>query len=364
MSAGAPREIGIYMVDVGQGDATVILLPDDRGAVVFDCKDSSTVKKLLTHWEVDKLAAVIVSHLDLDHIAGVGDLLLTWSGSIESVYIAADRALDDPDAHTTAKELARRAVDGEKNKRWALYPSHKHPAPILSGTGWRVRLLAPEYSKTMKRELGHDWDDANEYSAVLRVEMGNGSVIIGGDAPLVTWDAITPADRKTDVFRIPHHGGALNDGGVPTGWDVQRLYEEVSAATAVISVGTNNGHDHPDPAWVKPIMGGACRTLCTQVTKLCEPSAKSDPETWRRDIETATHFAEPPWRHLTDKHQNIIKGRSEVPCAGTIVVQLREDGTVGIKPWSAGAHDQVVDRWSTPACRVAKVAGPGSGTVP
>lgn len=43
-------DLGVYCLDVGQGDATVVVLPDDRGAVVFDCHDERVVSQTLQAW--------------------------------------------------------------------------------------------------------------------------------------------------------------------------------------------------------------------------------------------------------------------------------------------------------------------------
>jgi beta-lactamase superfamily II metal-dependent hydrolase len=343
--------MGIYLVDVGQGDATVVLLPDDQGAVVFDCKDAGPIQKLLTHWRVPKIAAVIASHLDIDHIAGLSTLLLSNTMPIEAVYVAVDRPLaGSSDVTKAAGELVETALSGARSC-WKLFPVHEYPASILSGPDWGLRLLAPPGGMAIKPHLTRMWDDANEYSAVLKVEMGGRSVLIGGDAPLVSWEAIAATDRRADVFRIPHHGGALDDGGVPSGWDAARLYSEVGARVAVVSVGTKNQHGHPDAKWVAPIMQGRCRTLCTQVTPSCEPSVETDPVVWRDKVLRGYHFAEPPWRHLTDKRLEPKKGLNEVPCAGTVVIKLREKGPFEVVPPPSGEHDRIVGDWSKPQCR-------------
>jgi len=114
--------------------------------------------------------------------------------------------------------------------------------------------------------------------------MSGRTVLIGGDAPLRTWSGLPPVDLPADVFRIPHHGGALDDGGVPSGWSAEQLYDGVKPHTAIISVGTRNRHDHPNPDWSSPLMRGSCRLVCTQATERCQPGLKTDAEILRKDV--------------------------------------------------------------------------------
>lgn len=350
--------LGVYLLDVGQGDASIVLLPDDR-AVVFDCRDSLVVGKLLSHWEVEEIAALVISHLDWDHIAGALSLLLERPEQVRRVYLSADRDIsEDHDQAKKAKELIDHLTHGARGsdgipKRWDLIPTCRHPEPIVRGPGWSVHLLAPEHAGVLDQGRTGNWEDPNRRSAVLRVQMAENVVLIGGDAPLATWAEIPQEERRARVFRIPHHGGALDGSVIPDGWSVQHLYQKVNPTEAVISVGTNNPHGHPEPEWVKPITGGACRMLCTQVTERCHPTITGEHDLLRKLVldELRDYFPEPPWRHLTDTHRNVKSGMKEVPCAGTVVVRIDDNGDVRVSPSAEGKHAEVISLWEQPLCR-------------
>ena len=189
-------------------------------------------------------------------------------------------------------------------------------------------------------------------------------MLIGGDAPLRSWSELTDMERRAEAFRIPHHGGALHDGGVPDGWDVVRLYREVGARVALISVGTNNAHGHPRSEWIRPLTGGACRLLCTQITARCHGPidiTRPDGATVRDADEVASlrdrvvtkqqQWTVPQYRHLTDKLRAVRSNLLEVPCAGTVMVVLHLDGEINVFPTPGGGHDSVVDDWDRPMCR-------------
>ncbi len=359
--------VAVYMLDVGQGDSSIVLLPDDR-VVIFDCADDHVLRQILTGWKTTTIAAFVLSHLDQDHIAGALGFLQGFPGAIEAVYVSPDRDVgSDHEDAKRAKDLLDYIDEqgrniGARRRRWEVLPSTRDPRHLAHGEGWSVTLLAPPYGNTIKREREGEWEDANRYSSILRVQAGPKAMLIGGDAPLLSWNELTPEELQAEAFRIPHHGGALDDGGIPPGWDVARLYKDVGASTALISVGTNNGHGHPREPWIEPITRGTCRLLCTQVTARCHSPleiAGSDGEKdpgeidaqRRRVITDHNQWTEPQYRHLTDQRRQIEKGRLEVPCAGTVVVKLHLDGSVEVLPSRGGGHEGIVDDWQHPLCR-------------
>jgi len=180
----------------------------------------------------------------------------------------------------------------------------------------------------------------------------------------MSWSELGRRGAEGERVPGPTSRGVLDDGGIPDGWDVARLYREVAANLALISVGTNNAHGHPRRDWVHPSTGGACRLLCTQVTGRCHgPIDISRPDgTVVRDAEEVASLRDrvitkqhqwtvPQYRHLTDKRRKVRSDSLEVPCAGTVMVVLHVDGRINVSPTPDGGHDSVVDDWDRPMCR-------------
>ncbi len=74
MSTG---KICIAFLDVGQGDSTVITLPDQSSALVVDCpsKRSGTTMEHLQERSITTLSYLFVTHTDDDHLGGAVTLL-------------------------------------------------------------------------------------------------------------------------------------------------------------------------------------------------------------------------------------------------------------------------------------------------
>lgn len=359
----------VCMLDVGQGDSTLIVLPDDR-AVIFDCADDRVLRQVLQDWGIEHIEAFVLSHLDRDHIAGALPFLEGFKSRISHVYLAPDRDVsDEHDEAKRAKALLDHAAvhgqdEGARRRRWEHHLNYRDSRAIIGGPGWSIRLLAPAVAQHVEHERKGTWEDANRYSSILRIEAGGNALLVGGDAPLLSWSQLPPEELPASVFRNPHHGGALDDGGVPPGWDEARLYREVGAKTVLISVGTNNAYGHPRKESISPVTGGACRLLCTQVTGRCHEPLETMQADGRlaRDAEqiakqrgqVVRHHHQwplPPYRHLTDDLREVQTDQLEVPCAGTVIVTLHLDGRLDILPASGGRYEEVIDRWKHPLCR-------------
>lgn len=337
--------IGIYFLDVGQGDCTFVVAPDGT-TVLVDCNDAYVARRFLEDHGIDHMHAVVVTHLDLDHLRGVLPLLKGWFASgktLGQMYIGRDRFRTE--VKSNAATLLEHALEWESSGRFRLCSPFRDadPKDIARGAGWAIRIVAPRYAARLAHEVD-DTGEPNELSAVVRVEYGGAAVLIGGDATFASWEPMDPAERRAQVIRTPHHGGDVRRGGAH--WtSYQDLYGAVAASAAVFSVGTHNRHGHPFPDHVRAA-GASCLKLCTQLTSRCEASVPA--------IRTAaiTNHGRVvfPYRH------RVVSGRdrsSEAPCAGSVGVFVDSGGRIEYEPPRGGWHDSFVRRLSSPLCKAA-----------
>ncbi|MCK6591177.1 MAG: hypothetical protein L6Q76_26795 [Polyangiaceae bacterium] len=351
--AGVGRALHVFCLDVGQGDCTFVIPPDNKPAYLFDCKDAHVARMFVRSHKIDKLAAVVFSHLDEDHVAGGEQFIkdfLSDGGSIEKVYVDADRAVSKGSAGSqTAMALLDFVRKEAKSGAFQLMHPGADPADVDRSTekrDWSVRIIAPSHGLMLDVARSETADEPNVHSAVLRAEFRGKAVIVGGDAPLVSWAQMLSSDIAAGVFRVPHHGGALDDGGTPAGWSAQRLYHEVKPDIGVISVGTRNRHEHPRAEWVRPLFDRTrgrtgCSTVCTQLTPRCHPDVAASNDAFERRFWNLKYAqeAELAWRHLRDgRAPGTNPPQGEVPCAGSIEVVLYEDGHVEQIPEPGSVH--------------------------
>lgn len=200
-------------LDVGQGDAAV--LRKGRHAVMVDVgpEDSYDPLRYLRH-EGLYLDAVILSHLDADHMGGLGTLL-------ESEVNVGCIVMADPSGEALS-ETARSAL--ELAQRMGV------PVKIVSagdGVEWadmRFEVLSPDESI----------EGSNERSLVLYADFSGMRLLLTGDLPI---ECEMDDPPECDVLKVAHHG-SKNASSLA-------FLEETSPEIALISVGEGNSYGHP-----------------------------------------------------------------------------------------------------------------------
>jgi beta-lactamase superfamily II metal-dependent hydrolase len=123
-----PR-VGVYMLDVGQGDCTFVVGPRDAAPVLFDCPDAYVAERFVKDHGITRLSAAIASHLDRDHVGGFLPFLhafraLHGPSSVEAFYVNADKK-PDPELRRAAYALLEQAIEWDRQGEVPLYGSFR-----------------------------------------------------------------------------------------------------------------------------------------------------------------------------------------------------------------------------------------------
>ena len=228
--AGALR---VVFLDVGQGDSTLIELPDghfllvDAGGVPgtgFDIGERVVLPALLA-FGVRSLDTLVLTHGDPDHIGGAPAVLRHFSLNEvwEGVPVPPHAGLRDLISTALHASVAWRTVQAADRE--------------LSG-GAEIRVLHPPVP---------DWDRQrvrNEDSIVLEIRLGNVSIVLPGDIGREAEQRITPhlATAPITVIKAPHHGSATSS--------TQDFITALHPAAVVFSAGRGNHFGHPAPVVV------------------------------------------------------------------------------------------------------------------
>jgi competence protein ComEC len=203
----------LVFLDVGQGDATLLLGPEGETILVDGGPDPSRLLAKLRGRGIDHIDLMVATHGDKDHIAGLGAVLTAYPVG----------RLWHP-GHTEGSEL------------YAALLVEAAAAGVAAGeprTGWAAEIGSFHLEVLSPRRR---FSDINNESVVLRVTVGGTVALLTGDAEATAQAELGPV--TVDILKVPHHGAATTD---------LRWLAASTAPVAVISVGPNDfGHPHPE----------------------------------------------------------------------------------------------------------------------
>ena len=202
----------VHFIDVGQGDATFIELPNGETMMIdageAGCGSDTYVKSLGRNY-IDYL---IVTHPHSDHIGNMAAVVESFG--IGSIYMP-----DVPHDTQTFENL----LDEIENSGYPVYAARAGQQLTQF-----AEILAP---------ISNDYDNLNNYSVVIKVTYGETSFLFMGDAEHEAERDLLSSDIDVDVLRVGHHGSSTSTD--------EAFLHAVAPNVAVISVGVDNDYGHP-----------------------------------------------------------------------------------------------------------------------
>ncbi len=227
---GPPPGLEVTVLDVGQGDS-ILLEPADGAPVLVDAGPPDTgIEDKLDDQGVERLAALAITHDQLDHSGGVADLLgAVRTGSL--LYAEAGRRL-----------LGTAQAAGARTTR--IFEGRT----IRSGS-LRLDVLSPPAELLGGHPTG---EERNRLALVMLARWHRFSLLLTGDAE-AEQTGIDPG--PVDVLKVAHHGS--DDAGL------ERLVEGAAPRLAVISVGEGNPYGHPTAETLSTLAEHGVRVMRT-----------------------------------------------------------------------------------------------------
>ena len=237
----ADGELRVNFLDVGQGDATLIELPDGKIALIDggngDTATEYALMRYLYALRIDTIDYLIVTHADEDHCGGL-DVVLKGL-TVKNAYIP----LSSAHANKEYEEFYE-ALTKEENCQVAYAKNGLK----MRGENYEFVFLYPfanEVETAIDGNRNFD-EDANAYSAVVWLEYNGVGALFTGDLPARQEERLLQAQTlgllpvdisNTEIIKTGHHGS--NDS------TSAELLTAIGVKTAVISCG-ENAYGHPD----------------------------------------------------------------------------------------------------------------------
>lgn len=226
----AHHRVDVTFLDVGQGDCSILRLPGDvhimidgGGKAMVDIGENTgqrVIYPYLNQQGISSLDAIFLSHSDMDHAAGVIELLsLVPVGRL----FLADCA---PEDEIEQQVLAAAAENG-------VPVSRIH-------SGYRATFGEASLECVYPHADAHP-ESANNASLVLRLSYAGQSMLFTGDMERVDEKILADAHEEiqSTVLKVPHHGSATSSSAI--------FLDAVAPTWAVAGSGADNTFGHPAP---------------------------------------------------------------------------------------------------------------------
>lgn len=218
-----PTDWEVVMCDVGQGDALLVRsleAPDD--IMLTDTgADAELLQTCLKRFGVSRIALLVLSHDDQDHV-----------GALEEVLPMTDAAIISPETSVDTERSVVQALNGSAIPtmigREGLTGTLGMDTVASGAFKWRI--LAPAE--------GARAGSNNDASIVMEIDTGNLRVLMLGDTGETAHAQLLRRYPRlsVDVVKVAHHGSKDQD---------PQLLLHIDADYGLISSGAGNRYGHP-----------------------------------------------------------------------------------------------------------------------
>lgn len=218
----------VVFLDVGQGDATVVQMPDrsaflvDAGGLAGTTFDiaSRVVVPAMRALQVSDLRALVLTHADPDHIGGAEGVLQAFRPG----YVW-DGVPVPP--HPARRALGLRAA--AERVAWRIV----RPGDVDRAGDVEVRVLHPPEPEWERQRV------RNDDSVVLELRFGDVSILLPGDIGRDVERTLVPSLHlgRTVILKAPHHGSATSSS--------DPFLDALKSRAVIFSAGKHNRFGHP-----------------------------------------------------------------------------------------------------------------------
>jgi competence protein ComEC len=222
-------ELQVHILDVGQGDSILIIAPGGKSVLVDAGTPGSgkVVSDAMKRYNLKQIDLMVATHAHADHIGGADEVLRATKviSVLDSQVPNATKNYED--FLKAIKERGAQYVGASPGQKFDL------------GGGAQLTVLAPIQPFFTKDQLRSGANEPNANSVVTRLDYGNFSMLLTGDAEAETEERMMKAGAnvKAKVLKVGHHGSRYASS--------EAFLRAGAFEAAVISDGEDNRYGHP-----------------------------------------------------------------------------------------------------------------------
>ncbi len=231
-----PDEIGVVYLNAGQGDATIVRLPNGK-VMVIDCNIDNSPENIVEYLKkagIKRIDYLVITHPHYDHMSGMKEIADNFE--VGEVWTTRFRRKKESETPESYEKYKKSYLDGlkklHKKGTKIRIPSAKNE-PVIKEGKLEIKILGPSYSSQGKNE------DIHEESMALQIKFGKTSLVFTGDTTNKGLDRIRKYYniKNTTVWHASHHGSREGAN--------EEALKEANPKYTIIPVGRGNYHGHP-----------------------------------------------------------------------------------------------------------------------
>lgn len=239
-AAVSNSELHVIVIDVGQGDSTLITLGADDVMLIDagEAKDAQAVKEELDERGITQIDVLVATHPHADHIGGMAEIIDDYE--IGCIYM--------PDMQSNSKTY-QNFMDTIDANQIPIIEAYAGESFALGGAACTIVSPAKDADK-----------DANNESVMLLLDYLDSEFLFTGDAEEWAEDQVLSAGYNidADVLKVAHHGSYTGTS--------EAFLKAVTPDYAIISCGKDNKYGHPHEETLELLNEYSIDTLRTDVS--------------------------------------------------------------------------------------------------
>ncbi len=245
----------INFLDVGQGDASLIIFPDNEQMLV-DCSEDARVLEALSRvmdFYDNEIDYLLITHPDSDHYGGCEEVLNRFK--IKNIIYTGYKKSGD-----SAWDALFAKINHDPNINYFKIEGEQ----TLDIASTSLHFLYPDHSLEYDPKISNlDKEvNANNTSIVFELRYKNNEVLFTGDAESELEDYLVDKYGEildSDILKVGHHGSNSSSQ--------QKFLDIITPIYSIISAGENNKFGHPSVRTLKKIERTSSQILRTDLNK-------------------------------------------------------------------------------------------------